>query len=131
MKKLLFFIFTALLCYSVCVGNENYSQAEETRQEIQIRQSSTSGTVVRPRSITIPAVEAAIDYDLDLIEVVINKTIGLAAIEVTDMWGYCVFREAIDTRAIGYIAIPMPDAGAYNISITGDDYRGDGSFIIE
>ncbi|WP_295943886.1 hypothetical protein [uncultured Alistipes sp.] len=131
MKKL--FIVMVAMCLSfplfARVSDATMVEKEKSTQEIQIEEAAIPGDVVRPR-MAMPYTRAWIDYDMGYIEVEICRPVGVLTIAVTDMAGYSIYNVTIDSEMTPYVTIPMPDSGVYRLTISGDEYLGEGNFMI-
>ena len=124
MKKLFLILAMSLACSSFA------STAEPTRQEIQMKEATIPSKPVRPRSV-LSYVTAWADYNTESIKVEFNYYMGKLEVAIADMTGTVVYKETVDSDAVASINIPMPAAGFYTISVTGEEYQADGDFMIE
>lgn len=129
MKKL--FIVMVAMCLSISsfAGNVSADLLDRSTQEIQIDEAAIPATTIRPR-MAMPYTRAWIDYDMGYIEVEICRPVGVLTIAVTDMAGYSIYNVTIDSEMTPYVTIPMPDSGVYRLTISGDEYLGEGNFMI-
>lgn len=132
MKKLLFFVAAMCLSFPLVarVSDAAVTDKGKSIQDIQIEEAAIPATTVRPRS-AMPYTQAWIDYGMESIEVAINGALGVVSVAVTDMTGACVSEATVDSEMTPYVTIPMPAPGVYRLTITGDEYLGEGDFVIE
>lgn len=76
-------------------------------------------------------VEASIDYDMQHVEFVFNKSVGNVNIVIINDMGQTVGGATCNTslESIKHISVPT-DVGSYTITILGNDYEGEGHYNI-
>lgn len=78
-----------------------------------------------------PTIEASIDYDMQYIELVFNKSVGDVNIAIVNDMGQTVGGATCNTSVESVKCISIPtDAGSYTIIISGNDYEGEGHYDI-
>lgn len=132
MKK--FFILLAIclsgVSYVNCIHAEGNKTNETTRQDIQIRDAIIPAKPDQVRSV-LPFVTAWVDYAAGNIEVSINRCVGVASVVITDLAGQTVCTASVDTKFSAIVKLSVPAAGIYHITVSGDEYLGEGDFTIE
>lgn len=132
MKRL--FILLAICLSGVSYVNSIHAEGnktnDQTRQDIQIRDAIIPAKPDQVRS-ALPYVTAWVDYVAGNIDVSINRCVGVASVVITDLAGQTVCAASVDTQFSSSVELPLPAAGIYHISVTGDEYLGEGDFTIE
>ncbi len=85
----------------------------------------------RPRSMDERCVEAVYDMSAEQIEFMFNVYIGVVTVVVTNEMGYTVAAQTYDTEFIdvAYLSMPM-QSGSYTVTISGEEYFGEGYFML-
>lgn len=122
MKKL-FLLLTFACCFS-------FAFAEKSTQDIQIKEAILPTKSVRPRSL-MPYTEARVNYAAQCIEVQAYAFMGELEVTLADQSGQTVYRQQMNAKDDPILSVPMPEAGRYRITVSGDEYFAEGDFRIE
>ena len=124
MKKLLLLSVAIFMFNSSTIG-----ASKDTSKKIVILDEMIMPTEI-DRSL-FPTIEASIDYDMQHIEFIFNKSVGDVNIAIVNDMGQAVGGATCNTslESIKYISVPI-DAGSYTIIISGNDYEGEGHYNI-
>ena len=103
--------------------------SEDSREKVIIMDNDNNPILI-DRSL-FPTIEASIDYDMQHIEFIFNKSVGDVNIAIVNDMGQAVGGATCNTslESIKYISVPI-DAGSYTIIISGNDYEGEGHYNI-
>ena len=79
----------------------------------------------------LPTIEATLDYDMQYVEFVFNKSVGNVNITIINDMGQTVGGTIFNTalESIKYVSVPI-NSGGYIILISGNDYEGEGYYNI-
>ena len=124
MKKLLLLSIAMLLFCSPTI-----IASEDSREKVIIIDNDNNPILIE-RSL-LPTIEASIDYDMQHIEFVFNKSVGDVNIAIVNDMGQAAGGATCNTSVESVKCISIPtDAGSYTIVISGNDYEGEGHYSI-
>ena len=129
MKNLLIFLILLITLISpLALVSSESSRGGARFIIISDNQRTTPSTIERS---LLPTIEASIDYDMQHVEFVFNKSVGDVNIAIVNDMGQAVGGATCNTsmESIKYISAPT-DAGSYTITISGNDYEGEGYYSI-
>lgn len=135
MKKLLFFFMLCLCGAMAFADNDNKGGGSNSdlgpRYQIRIDDAMTPADPDQARSL-IWYTEAWLDYTMNCIEVETNQMIGKAHVVITDLsTGRTVSSATIDPDYTTVAWLPLPSEGTYRMTITAEEYLGEGNFTVE
>ncbi len=119
-KVLLLFLLIPFISYIM--------YAQDNRDVIYVETVKNTNSLVT-RSV-VPNIEATLDYDMKAIEFVFNEQLGEIKISISTMGQAVAVCECnTDFEGVLWVSIPMT-SGDYDIYISGDNYEGEGNYII-
>lgn len=107
-----------------------FASEEQTTQDIQLKESTIPSTPVRPRS-ELPRTTAWVDTTVSNVVVAFEEEVGTVVVEITDETGSVQSRQTVNSGTVQLVNLPMPNAGAYQLTIAGNEYQAEGNFVIE
>ncbi len=126
MKNLLALFISVVALTSPCIFATAKSDGKASRKVIIMDNNKD----YIQRSL-LPTIEATLDYDMQYVEFVFNKSVGNVNITIINDMGQTIGGTIFNTslESIKYISVPI-NSGGYTILISGNDYEAEGYYNI-